>query len=243
MTNRDWCFSCSGLQTSLALPKVQIINDFVAMARGVPETQSNALIEIKSGLARIGAPQLVAGPGTGFGAALLILGQNDAWRVISTEGGHQNFTAITPLEFELRRLLEAKYGFVSLEMVSAGKHLRKAYEMLCQIYGTEPVNYAHPRELLARAAQGDEVCNALCQLRANATMTALGDMVCASGALGGVTIAGGVAGRLLDYLKNEESVARFVQHGGHTDYVEPVPINYLDSDEAPLLGAACFSAI
>ncbi len=91
-TNQNWQVNSRIIEKTCKIPKVHLINDFEAMARSVPEITKN-FIEINKGVAEQNAPILVAGPGTGFGACLLIK-QGANWTPYATEGVG---TAFTPL--------------------------------------------------------------------------------------------------------------------------------------------------
>jgi glucokinase len=132
-----------------------------------------------------------------------------------------------------------EYGYVSNELVASGSGLEEMHMAFCEIYGRE-VEPMSPEEMRVRANDGDEMFHNLIRVRANTTMRAVGDLVLANGALGGVVLAGGVTERIADYLKTDEARARFVERGPLCQYLRGCPVNLLHDPEAPLLGAAAF---
>lgn len=236
LTNRDWRIEGAALSQRLGFASVGLFNDFAAMARGAAAMPESSFEPIKPGEAVAGAPVLVAGPGTGFGMATLIPMAGD-WYVLEGEGGHQAYAAETQLEWELAQALRRKAGFVSVELVSAGRYLDDVFEALAEAMSL-PYEKLPPQEILRRAEEGDALATAMCELRAAATMTALGDAAVANGARGGAVLAGGVAERLAPWLKAPKAVRRFTDRGPMTAYTQAIPVKLLTDGAAPLIGAA-----
>ena len=89
-----------------------------------------------------------------------------------------------------------------------------------------------------RAKSGDKLARDICEIRAGATLDALGDAALINGTRGGVVITGGVAERLVDWLSAPEALARFFERGPMSHYMEPIPIRLLQDGAAALIGAA-----
>ena len=86
VTNRGWTLSEAALQEKFGISRVALFNDFVAMARSVPEIDAAAFLPVFDGEAVAGAPVLVTGPGSGFGVATLFP-LTVGWQVLVGEGG------------------------------------------------------------------------------------------------------------------------------------------------------------
>lgn len=239
LTNRDWTISENELASSLNMKRVCLMNDFTALARSIPELDSDIFIPIHEGQKNAHAPVLVAGAGTGFGVAVLVP-LPSGWKVIPTEGGHQSFKAHTKIEFDVKQELEKVHGYVSLERVVSGHGLEDLHRVMCNIFRThyEPLS---PKLIQDYALQGDRVCHEVCRLQANATMSALGDMVLSMGGLGGVVLTGGVSSHMLPFYTKSETLMRFEKRGPRTDYIRNVPIQLLTDSHAPLIGCAAFA--
>lgn len=237
LTNRPWTVSAEELERDFSIASVALVNDFKAMARSVPELPAGAFEMIRPGTPVEGAPILVAGPGTGLGAATLLGSSATGWTVLSGEGGFTAFAPRTELEWALLKLLQADHDFVSHELVCAGNGLDPVHKALAKLHGQawQPMK---PEEVLAAAQAGDPVCIDICTIRARALFGALGDLAMTVGAMGGVVIAGGVAKRLSEYLKQPETIDRFARRGPRSDYLACVPIRLIRLEEAPLMGAA-----
>ena len=236
LTNRDWIISESDLTTKFGFQSVELANDFKAMARSVPEIDKNGLEVIRSGQSKSDAPYIVAGPGTGFGVATLINNGHGRWQVLSGEGGYMAYAPQTPIEIELAKVLRRNRGYVSVEHVCAGIGLIPVHTAMCEIYDRAYVE-TEPRDMLEAAAAGDEMYAEICHIRACGTMTALGDLVLANGALAGAVLAGGVSERLASYLTAESALERFYERGRNSRFIANCPIWLLTEATAPLIGA------
>lgn len=240
LTNRDWRISEAGVSERFAIADVLVVNDFVAMARSVPELEPEAFSAVFSGKPVAGAPILVAGPGTGFGVSTLIP-SGDGWAVLAGEGGHIAYAPRTELERELASLLARDHGYVSNELVASGSGLGKVHAAFCEMYG-RPFMEMSPAGMQQKADAGDEMYSALIRLRAMAVMGAAGDLALANGTLGGVVLAGGVSARIADLLRSPEAYERFAARGPMSGYLADCPVRLLQDARAPLIGAAAYYA-
>jgi len=239
LTNRDWVIDEAVIREAFGISRVELINDFVAMARSVPELEPEAFELIFDGEPVPEAPVIVAGPGTGFGVSTLVPAKDGSWNVLAGEGGHIAYAPRTELERQLSAILTRDHGYVSNELVASGSGLDEVHAAFCEIYGTAPATLT-PAEMRVRADAGEAMYRALIEVRALAVMGAVGDLVLANGALGGVVLAGGVSERIADFLKTPEARERFVSRGPMSDYLKRCPVRLLHEPAAPLIGAAAY---
>ena len=239
LTNRAWTIEGSRLQREFALDRAILVNDFVGMARAVPEVDPAKLQPIYRGEGMKGAPKIVAGPGTGFGVATLVPRPNDQWLVFNGEGGHMAFAPRSKWEIELVRVLLRDHGYVSNELVAAGVGLNALIKATCEVMG-QPFEPLAPHEVQMRAEKGDKFCERIMSVRANTVMSAVGSLVLANGARDGVVLAGGVTEHLVPYFDTEAARAHFYDRGIQTGYMEHCPVSLLREEEAPLIGAAAY---
>ncbi|KCZ53843.1 glucokinase [Hyphomonas chukchiensis] len=239
LTNRGWQVSASRISRTFDIGSVHLINDFAAMARAVPEHGPEDFETIIEGTPVDNAPMLVAGPGTGFGVATLLRNRTGGWYVLNGEGGHIAFSPRDTTEIELTRILLKRHGYVSNELVASGSGLEAVHEAFCEIFG-RAYEEISPQEMRRLADAGDEMFLKLIKVRANTVMSAVGDLVLANGALGGVVVAGGVSERIADFLKTPEACERFVERGPLSNYLSTCPVKLMHDPEAPLIGAAAY---
>lgn len=237
LTNRDWHLSDKALCQQFGFKSVKMHNDFAAMTRSVLIMNDDSFETFyKANNPNPLAPIVVAGPGTGFGMGIALPDCTPPY-VMPSEGGHQAYAPLTDAECEVLKYLNLKHDFVSLELVCSGSGMNAVHEAISALHG-QPYRKLPPAVIRERAETGDAVCQDVCEIRAAAVMGAVGDMALATGALGGVVLAGGVSERLSDYLKAPKAMARFFNRGPRSDYMKHISIRLLKHPEAPLYGAA-----
>ncbi len=235
-THRDWDVTESALSRETNIPSMRFFNDFAGMARAVPELSDDSFIEIKAGKALKHAPYLIAGPGTGFGVAVLTPISGN-WHVTSCEGGHMAYPAVDRFESDVLEIIHRDLSHVSLQIICAGKGLPVLHKAVCTLYGQvfEPLT---PSEMIARANAGDEICLRICKMRAMALLGAAADMALITGSRAGIILAGGVTKRLIDFINTPEALERFHDRWRDSDFLRDIPIRVLTNPVAPLIGAA-----
>lgn len=238
LTHRDWLVDRRALEADIGFDLVRLVNDYAAMARAIPQLSESNFRVLHAGRAPDApSPILVAGPGTGLGIATLLPTGEGGWQVITGEGGQAAFAARNAREWQLVEQLRQAHGFVSNELLTAGIGLEPVHRALCEIDGVE-WRRMMPDEIIRRAKSGDQICQDICDIRAAATLAALGDAALTNGTLGGVVITGGVAEHLADWLVQPKVLERFFERGIRRDYMLNMPIRLLQSGQAPLIGAA-----
>lgn len=236
-TNRDWEISVSELCSIADIQTAALYNDFAAMARSVPDMRPEDFDTIREGRARKDAPILVAGPGTGFGVGHVVPLGNSQWHIIQTEGGHVSYAPHTELEWAVVEYLRKDSDYVSIESVCSGMGLNAVHAAICAYHG-KPYVQLSPQDIQANAFKGDPVCRDVCELRAQSTMSAIGDLALASGSRGGIVLAGGVSERMITWFTSPKAMARLLDRGPRTNYVSDIPVRLLHNHTAPLIGAA-----
>ena len=237
LMHRNWHVSAQALRTRFAFARVELANDFAAMARAVPEVSADTFKTIHEGVAEKDSVVLVAGAGTGLGVGTLLPDANKQWRVISGEGGHMAYAPRSELEVEIAWRLKDKLGYVSYEVVCSGEYMCLVHETLCEIVG-QKYHETTPQRVLDLAESGDATCLDLCRLRARAILSAAGNATLVSGAWGGVVLVGGVTQHLSKYLCEEAALACFFERGPRTPQMQNILVRLMMAEEAPLIGAA-----
>lgn len=237
LTNRNWSISVNSLKARFRFKTVVLVNDFAAMARAVPELDDDRFDEVKAGVKDASAPVLVAGPGTGLGMATLVPLSKGNWRVMGSEGGHSAFSPRNKEDVRIGEILHGRFGFVSYELVTSGMGLEPVHRAMCSLHKV-PYTPMSAQEVVEGANRGIEICQRICKLRARAVMSFAGDMALANATRGGVALAGGVATRLLPWLRQAEAVNCFLDRGPRSAYMEDIPVELMRGEFIPLVGAA-----
>lgn len=238
MTNSPWQVSETELG-SLGLKPIRLINDFEALAWGAP-------IVGQDDLASLGGPTegdphstvAVLGPGTGFGVSALARDIHGHEVALSTEGGHACFAPGDQIEDEILRILRRRYTRVSIERLICGPGLLNMHRALAEIEGRES-HIDDPAEITSTALKDpNSPCGATLARFCAILGAVAGDIALTTGARGGVFIAGGIAPRILPFLKASPFRERFERKGRFQPYMEAIPTKVILHKQAALLGAA-----
>jgi glucokinase len=241
-TNSPWQFSRSALERELGFGRLLVINDFTALARGVPRIDQQGLHCLRAGIGEARAPKAVIGPGTGLGVSGLIpCHERDGavhWVALSGEGGHVNFAPTNELEIALLRFLTRERDRASVERVLCGGGLTNLYEFLAEHSG-QALRRPEPAEITTLAlAQQDPLARETLELFCAILGSVAGDLALTLGARGGVYIGGGIAPRILEVISNSRFVERFLAKGRLAKLLEPIPVYVILDPVAALRGAA-----
>ena len=115
MTNHHWTFSISEMARNLGLLKLNVINDFTALALAIPSISPAQLVQVGGQHALDFAPKAIIGAGTGLGVSGLfpVKAGRDQWVAIAGEGGHASLAAHNETEYRVIELIRQRYGPVS----------------------------------------------------------------------------------------------------------------------------------
>lgn len=234
--NLPWPVSCPDVRAEAGLASLALVNDFVALARGIDQLDPTALHPLVVSEAKSAPrwPALVIGPGTGLGAALRL--SADAAPVLASEAGQAALAAGNALELQvLARLLERR-THVANECVLSGPGLVTLYRCLCAI-GQVSATCAQPAEVVAAAAAGDALAVQAVQVFCEWLGSLVGDLAVTFHARS-VYLAGGVAGHLGRWLDEGGFARRFLNKGVLAPVLRQVPVWRVEHGDLAVLGAA-----
>jgi glucokinase len=221
MTNIDWHFSQTELKSLLGLQRLTVCNDFAAIAWGLPHFAAAERTQVGGGTPAPRATMAALGPGSGLGVSALAPAQ-DAWTVVSGEGGHVSLPAVTSEEQEVVALLRERFGHCSAERALSGQGLVNLYVALAELAGRGQPTVT-PEDVTRLASQREPLARKTLQMFFGMLGTVAGDLALTTGARGGVYIAGGIVPRLLDALGRSEFRARFEAKGRYREYMAAIP--------------------
>lgn len=236
-TNRGWDISERALR-EVGFERAVLINDFAALALAVDLLDEKHLHAIGAQLKGLeGGTITILGAGTGFGVSCLARYGDRVVVPMASEGGHMGFAPSNAEELEVLQLMWKQSGRVSIERLLSGEGLEHLYRTLEQLAGraTSPLAAAEISAAALRKEPGP--CAALTMFCAIYGAVA-GDLALAHGARGGVYIAGGIAGKIEEFLMESPFRRRFEDKGRLTPYVAAIPTNLIVYPDIALLGAA-----
>jgi glucokinase len=225
MINIDWRFSQRELRQALGLARLDVCNDFAAIAWALLHLKPADLVPIGAGQAVPRMTMATLGPGSGLGVAALVPAA-DSWAVMTGEGGHVAMPAQTPEEQNVIALLRERFG----GHCSAERGLVNLYVALAELAGRgQPT--IKPEDVTHLAKQGEPLARKTLGMFCAMLGTVAADLAVTTGARGGVYIAGGIVPRFVDFLGKSEFRARFEAKGRYRNYVAAIPTHVI---KAPL---------
>lgn len=230
MTNRSWSFNRHALARALGLAELAVLNDFAALAHGVPTFGRADLVKVGAGHAKPGAPILVCGPGTGLGTATLIP-RGDGYDVLPGEGGHVRLGAVTADEARVVAHLVRELGPVSVEHVVSGPGLVRLHRILS---GETTTSHAIIQAALGGHQRELDTCHVFLRLLGRIA----GDYCLVVRALGGVFIAGGVGAALAPLFAGSPFRTAFEEHPPYHEHLASIDVQVVVHPTPGLAGAA-----
>ena len=241
ITNGALRLEAAGLAQQLQLP-VTLINDFFALAHGVPDFKQ--LYTLGGAAAVADQPRALLGPGTGLGMSICVpdAGQSDGWRVLASEGGYADLATTSPLEAEVLSLLQTQCAHVCWETVLSGPGLVLLYRTLARLWGDAQAAQDPNVTAAWITEQAHEakvpLCHQTLELFFGWLGAAAGNLALTGYALGGVYIAGGIVPRLAEAAAASPLRRRFEERGALSHLVAGIPLHIVMDEYPGLRGAA-----
>ncbi len=245
ITNLPWQINSENISEKFSIPSVVLLNDFESTAIGLDRLGENDFITLQSGTAFPGAMQLVIGAGTGLGVAYRTL-WNNRIKVFSTEAGHGDFAPGNEEQLRLAQYLMRHQGHCSIESVLSGPGLVNVYTFVCEQALRPNSRYRHqhmqttdPAASIANAADSgiDEDAVAAMNLFVECYGSQAGNLALSCLARGGVYIAGGIAPKIVDWLKKDLFMSAFANKSKMSTLLLDIPVKVVMNPEAGLLGS------
>ncbi|MCC6734702.1 MAG: ROK family protein [Bauldia sp.] len=240
LTNAHWVFEPYALMTALGMTDVVILNDFEAIALGLPALTDADTVPIGGGTSVPGATRVVVGPGTGLGAAAL-LGTGRGWTPTHGEGGHTDIGPRTEREYEIWPHLERIDGRTSAEWLISGGGLLRLHRGVAAASGFAPA-FDDSAALSKAALAGDPKAEETLRLFVTLLGRYAGDVALMFLPHGGVFIAGGIAPKIAPFFHTGAFREAFVDKAPHRAVMETIPTRMVVRPDPGLLGLGAFVA-
>jgi len=222
MTNHPWSFSISALKSQLGFHRLEVINDFTALALALPHLAPEHRLQIGGGAAVAGAPIGVLGPGSGLGVSGLIPAA--AGRIaLAGEGGHVTMAPFTDRESSVLDRMRRHFDHVSAERILSGPGLVNLYNTLSALDGVPSRGYTAAQITDPEIGTADPVCAEATSLFCAMLGTMAGNLALTLGARGGIYIGGGIVPRLGQRFAQSPFRARFEAKGRFSEYLAAIP--------------------
>jgi len=249
MTNLGWTLDEQELSQRLKIGKVALINDLVGHAEGIEVLTADRVVTLHSGEPVADGNRAIIAAGTGLGEAGLVFDRRTGkYRSFASEGGHTDFAPRNDREDRLLSFLRKKHGNVSFELLLSGRGLRNIYDFVI----TEP-EFASQKLENPDPAPSD-VTNAATAGTSRAAVEAMNWFVSIYGAeagnlalkilaTGGVWVGGGIAPRIVPFLKQPAFLESFRNHSvpKMQSMLAKIPVHVITFDLNGLYGAGNYA--
>jgi glucokinase len=245
-TNRPWTVDGSALAAHLGLRRVTLYNDLEATAYGLRVLEAADLFPLNRGTPVPSANQVVVAAGTGLGEAILFW-DGRRHRVSASEGGQCDFTARNETEIELLRFLKKRSpGPIGQEMILSGGGFRLLHEFLDPAvkHRSFDEKSADTGEEITRNALAAKcpVCVRALHLWVSLYGSEAGNMALKTLARSGVFVAGGIAPKIIEKLRDGTFMEAFCDKWRYRSMLTETPVHVVLNEDCPLLGAAACAA-
>jgi len=223
MTNRNWSFNRLEMAEALGLARLDIINDFHAVAYSLPQLPKRDVVEIGKASAYRAGSRASLGPGSGLGVGAWIVG-NGKGVAMCGEGGHVTLPARNEAEERIIAKIRERYGHASAERVLSGPGIIALHSAM---HGE---NMKTSREITSGTV--DRKCRATMEQFYRFLATVAADLAMTTGAYGGVYIAGGIVPDHIDQIQASTFRERFEDKNRYRHYMQAIP-TYVITDPTP----------
>jgi glucokinase len=246
-SNLPWKISADELESELGIKKVRLINDFQSVGYGIAALAPEDLVTLQEGTAQPQGTQVIIGAGTGLGQGFLVW-QNDHYEVVASEGGHTSFAPTSDMQIELLRYLQKRYHWATWERAVSGRGLANIFDFLLEIRqptllpALEQALQTEDRSAaISRFGLGNEDPTAAEALDIFTRLygAQAGNLALLGLATGGVFVAGGVAPKIIEKMKDGVFMQAFLDKQDHKqDLLKAMPVKVIINAEVGLLGSA-----
>jgi len=230
LTNVGVRLEPAALAKAAGVARAVVVNDFGAIATGIPHLPPESLAACGGGAPMAGMPVAVLGPGTGLGTAIAAPAAG-GWIAITGDGGHADLAPVDDEELEIWQRLRRAHGRLSAESVLSGPGLERLYTVLAGKPLSAP-------EIDAAAWRGEPEA-----LRTHALFTrwlgrVAGNVALIAGARGGVYLAGGILPRWRGRFDVAAFRQAFEDKPPYQDWLRAIPSYIVTHPQPGLLGLA-----
>src|ERR1700752_1166705 len=240
-TNLPWVVETETLIRELGVPHVVLLNDLGAWGHSLEHLPPEDFCVLNPGKPETGGTRALLAAGTGLGGAILFW-DTGRYRVVPSEGGHSDFAPHTEQQIELLRFMRRRYPQVSWELILSGRGFRTINEFLAP--GVKHASFEDPDsdpapEITQKGlAKTCPVCVETLDLWTSIYGAEAGNLALKVLALGGVYVAGGIAVKIIDKIKDGTFFRAFKDKWHFESMLSNIPVSVVLNESAPLLGAA-----
>jgi len=240
-TNLPWVVAAENLSQELNVQPVVLMNDLGATGHSLEHLPPEDFCVLNQGIPIPGASRALLAAGTGLGESILFW-DGTRYKVVPSEGGHSDFAPHTERQTDLLRFMLRRYPQVSGELILSGRGFRTLHEFIAPDV-KHPIfddPDADPAPFITRSGL-DKSCPACVETLDLWTAmygAEAGNLALKVMALNGVYVAGGIAVKILEKIKDGVFFKAFIDKWQFTEVMTKIPVSVVLNESAPLIGAA-----
>jgi glucokinase len=240
-SNLPWMIQGDSLARLLKIPSVRLLNDLEATCYGLEVLAPDELVCIHDGTKEERANKVIIAAGTGLGEGVIFW---DGQRHFPspTEGGHADWAPHTEQQADLWRFLKARNEIVSSEIILSGRGFKSLHDFLNpnDVHPEFNDPNVDPAPIITQAALDKTcaTCVATLDLWVDIYGSEAGNLAIRNVARAGIFIAGGIAVKILEKLKDGRFAKAVAEKEKLGYLLSQIPIYVVMNEKAPLLGAA-----
>lgn len=232
-TNLPWVVDAK----TIRFPFVKLINDLEANAYGIFELEEHEFYSLNQGDPLAEGNKALISAGTGLGEAGIYFDEKK-YHPFPCEGGHCDFAPRDDLEIEFLKYLLKKFGHASYERLLSGPGLLNIYNFLVEVKGMKEDTEKNPQLISDKALNKEsETCVEALRFFVDLYGAEAGNTALKFLSLGGIYIGGGIAPKILPFLKDGTFMNSFTAKGRFQPLMEGIPVKVILNDNTALLGA------
>jgi glucokinase len=246
LANLDWQVDPAALASEIGIAHTTVVNDFEAIGHAVPMLGSDDLAVIQDRPARRFEPIAIIGAGTGLGQAFLVW-NGSHYDVLPSEGGHADFAPRNTIETEMFLYWKGTLGRISWERFLSGPGLVRIYQFLVATHRADQSETVE-REMMLRdpaavisdhaMANSDSACVQALDMFASIYGAQAANLALALRSTGGLFLAGGIAPRIVDKLRDGTFITAFHDKGRLSHITRHMPVHIIMQSDVGIIGAA-----
>ncbi|HXJ45629.1 MAG TPA: glucokinase [Candidatus Dormibacteraeota bacterium] len=240
-TNLPWTIDAAVLSQELNVSHIVLLNDLGAWGHSIEYLDPKQFLVLNEGKPEPGGTRALLAAGTGLGESLLVW-DGKRYQVVPSEGGHSDFAPHTEQQIELLRFMKRRYPQVSWELILSGRGFRTLHEFLSTTVKhsafDDPDADPAPEITKNALAQTCPVCVETLDLWTDIYGAEAGNLALKVLALGGVYVAGGIAVKILEKMKDGHFFQSFKDKWHFENLLKNMPVSVITDENAPQLGAA-----
>ena len=240
-TNLPWTVDARVLANELQVGKIVLMNDLGATGHSIEHLPPEEFCVLNAGKPEPGGTRALLAAGTGLGQSILVW-DGERYRIVPSEGGHSDFAPHSDQQIELLRFMRRRYPQVSWELILSGRGFRTIHEFLApevkHASFEDPDADPAPEITQKGLAKTCPVCVETLDLWVSIYGAEAGNLALKVLALGGVYVAGGIAVKIIEKIKDGTFFKFFKDKWHFENLLANIPVSVVLNESAPLLGAA-----